>query len=218
MLTSFSGSNRGSTFSGASHREFAVGPSTSGLRLFVAILFAAAALLSNPQTGRSADNDQLGELVKSAGLVYWKKWWLKPAPDFTYADVRTGAKLSLRKNFEGKVVLINLWATWCPPCRREMPSLQALYEEFKNQGLVVLGVNVRETWGGVKSKEFAEQWGLTFPIVEADFWGPPFYEVSPIPHTYLVDQKGRLIGKRAGEWDWTASSVKALIKFLLAAE
>lgn len=193
-----------------------MGPSTSGLRLFVAILFAAAALLSNPQTGRSADNDQLGELVKSAELVYWKKWWLKPAPDFTYPDVRTGARLSLRKDFDGKVVLINLWATWCPPCRREMPSLQALYDEFKDDGLVVLGVNVMEVWGGVKSKEFAEQWGLTFPMVEADFWGPPFYEIKPIPHTYLVDRKGRLIGKRAGEQDWTAPSVKALIKFLLA--
>lgn len=185
-------------------------------RLLTAILIGVGALLLVPPTGHPSDDDHLARLVKSAGLAYWKKWWLKSAPDFTYPDVRTGVKLSLRKDFAGKVVLINLWATWCPPCRREMPSLETLYNEFKDDGLVVLGVNVREVGGDMKSREFAKQWRLTFPMVEGDMWGPPFYEVSPIPHTYLVDREGRLIGKRAGELDWTTPSVKALIKFLLA--
>lgn len=188
-----------------------------GVRLISAIVLGGVFVLALA-VGQAAEEDRLGEVVKRAGLGYWKKWWLKPAPDFTYPDVRTGAKLSLRKDFEGKVVLVNFWATWCPPCRREMPSLQALYEEFKNAGVVVLGVNVRELRGGEASKQFAEQWRLTFPMVEGDFWGPPFYHVSPIPQTYLVDRKGRLIGQRIGPLDWTDPSVKALIKFLLEEE
>ena len=70
-------------------------------------------------------------------------WSFTPAASFSYQDVSTGRSLALA-HLKGHVVLVNMWATWCPPCVREMPSLQALHAEFHERGLVVLGVNVRD--------------------------------------------------------------------------
>ncbi len=186
------------------------------LRLTTVMLLGTLLSLLTPSMSHPAANDPLGELVQAAGFEHWKQWWLKPAEDFTYPDVRSGMKLSLIHDFAGKVVLINFWATWCPPCRREMPSLQALYDEFKDDGLVVLGVNVLELGGGRASKNIAERLHLTFPMMEGARYGPPSYDVSRIPLTYLMDRKGRLIGKRQGAQDWIKPSAKALLKFLLA--
>ena len=87
----------------------------------------------------------------------------RPAPDFTLEDLQ-GQPRSL-SDFQGKVVLINFWTTWCPPCRMEMPALQQAYEDLRDQGFVVLGVN----WTAVDDPEevgpYVQELGLTFPIL-----------------------------------------------------
>ena|SRR5205085_1024449 len=106
---------------------------------------------------------------------------------------------------------------WCPPCRHEMPSLQRLHDEFKEEGFAVLGVNVRELGGGMKSRAFAKELGLSFPMLEGPRYGSRSYDASPIPQTYIIDGQGRLLGRRPGEQDWTRPAVRSLVRALLDA-
>ncbi len=88
---------------------------------------------------------------------------LKPAPIFALPDIN-GKKVSL-SDFKGKVVLINFWATWCGPCKAEMPSLNSLYSTFKNEGFVVLAVSIDTSEKPVKS--FVSEKGIAFPVLMA---------------------------------------------------
>ncbi len=124
---------------------------------------------------------------------------LLPAPDFTLTD-QYGVKHTL-SDYRGKVVFLNFWATWCPPCRREMPNIQALYEETKDSddsGVVILGVAFPEN-GKEKDvegiREFLMENGYTYPVLmdtEGELILP--YYVTAYPMTYLIDRDGRLFG------------------------
>lgn len=118
------------------------------------------------------------------------------APDFELKspDGKT-VKLS---DFKGKAVMINFWASWCPPCRAEMPALQEVYKEYESQGFVVLAVNLGESDLVVRS--FAEKLGLTFPIViDANDRVSRMYDIVPLPTSYFVDKNGIVQGKWTGE-------------------
>jgi peroxiredoxin len=111
--------------------------------------------------------------------------------DFTLTDL-DGHKWTLR-SLHGKVVLVNFWATWCPPCRKELPDLQTLSEKFKDQGLVVLAISDEEV---VKVKPFVDQRKLSFPIllddgdkVEKEF------AVEGIPKSFVYDREGKLVAQ-----------------------
>ena len=124
---------------------------------------------------------------------------LLPAPDFTLTD-QYGVKHTL-SDYRGKVVFLNFWATWCPPCRREMPDIQVLYEETKDSddsGVVILGVAFPEN-GKEKDvegiREFLMENGYTYPVLmdtEKELILP--YYVTAYPMTYLIDRDGRLFG------------------------
>jgi len=122
-----------------------------------------------------------------------------PAPDFTLEDM-DAKKFSL-KDYRGKVVLLNFWATWCPPCRREMPSMERLHQKFKGRDFVVLALNQMED--GDQVFTFTGDLGveLSFPIVfDKDSSVSRAYGVMGLPTTYLIDKKGnvrfRAIGGR----------------------
>ncbi len=119
----------------------------------------------------------------------------QPAPPFT---LRTpdGEPVSL-SDFAGQPVLINFWATWCPPCRYEMPFLQAAYDKYKDQGFVVLAVDIQETPEVVKP--FLQQFGLTFPVV-MDRSGAvsSAYRVQAIPTSVFVDRQGVVVDIHRG--------------------
>lgn len=112
----------------------------------------------------------------------------EPAPDFTLLDL-DGKQVSL-SDYRGKVVLLNFWATWCTPCRAEMPDLQRTYDNLKDQGFVVLGVNIGERQ--VTAKGFARSLGITFPIVldQDKVVTLEKYKVGPIPSSYFIDREG----------------------------
>jgi peroxiredoxin len=134
-----------------------------------------------------------------------------PAPDFTLPDVDGNAvRLS---DFRGKVVIVNFWATWCPPCRFEMPSLQRAWEKLKDDGGVVIAVHV----GGKEDEvwQFMSSYDLSFPIVlDTDSSVIKAWPVKGLPTTLVVDPEGliryRAIGGR--EWDDPAilDAVRAL--------
>ena len=113
------------------------------------------------------------------------------APDFTLKTPQ--GEIFTLSGLKGKAVLINIWATWCPPCRAEMPAIQSLYEEYKSQGLVVLGVNSTVQDDPFKIAPFLEEYGLTFPIL-LDETGEvtQAYEVRALPSSFFIDRQGRI--------------------------
>ncbi|HEY65307.1 MAG TPA: TlpA family protein disulfide reductase [Caldilineae bacterium] len=109
------------------------------------------------------------------------------APDFTLNNL-DGDPVSL-SDYQGQVVILNFWATWCPPCREEMPTLEEVYRDRVRDGLVVLGVNQMEPADRVR--EFLESLNLTFPVV-LDTRGEVarLYRVRAYPTTYFIDRGG----------------------------
>lgn len=110
-----------------------------------------------------------------------------PAPDFTLLDL--GGKPVRLSDLRGKVVLINVWATWCPPCRAEMPAIQTVYEQYRDQGFTVLAVNMREDPGTVAA--YIEQGGLTFPaLLDRDGAVSNLYQARVLPSSFFIDKAG----------------------------
>jgi thiol-disulfide isomerase/thioredoxin len=136
------------------------------------------------------------------------------APDFTLPDL-DGEARSLAE-FRGKVVMLNFWATWCPPCRREMPSMQRLYEKYRERGLVVVAVNQFEDPDLVF--EFTGRLSLepTFPILfDRESRVSEQYKVKGLPTTYLLDREGRIHYRAIGGREFDHPEVEALIQGLL---
>ena len=114
----------------------------------------------------------------------------------------------------GQVVFLNFWATWCPPCREEMPSIERLHQEFKDQGLAVLAVDVGERPTLVA--KFMKDFRLSFPVLldrGSEVWSR--YGVGGLPTTILVDRRGRIVGGAIGPRDWASPAGRALIRSLL---
>jgi cytochrome c biogenesis protein CcmG/thiol:disulfide interchange protein DsbE len=112
-----------------------------------------------------------------------------PAPDFTLATL-DGAPVSLAAQ-RGKVVIVNLWASWCGPCRVEMPAIQRLYDAQRDQGLTVLAIHGTFQDSEANARAFADELGLTFPIVlDRDGEVSRRYRLRALPSTFMVDRKG----------------------------
>ncbi|MFO8035217.1 MAG: TlpA disulfide reductase family protein [Anaerolineales bacterium] len=111
------------------------------------------------------------------------------APDFTL-DQLGGGEVTL-SDLRGNVVVINLWATWCPPCRAEMPAIQEVYQQHRDQGLVVLAVNTTYQDDEAEAKAFVKEYGLDFPVL-FDRTGDVsrLYQLRGLPSTYFVDRDG----------------------------
>ena len=114
---------------------------------------------------------------------------LAGAPDFTLTSI-DGPNLRLQEQ-RGQVVMINFWATWCGPCRVEMPHLARLYEKYRGSGFTVLAVNIDED--PHKAASLAKQLGMRFPVLlDRDKKVSRLYDLSTMPSTILVDRDGRV--------------------------
>lgn len=117
------------------------------------------------------------------------------APDFQLQNLE-GETISL-SDFRGKPVLINFWATWCPPCRVEMPYLQQIYDEWSEKGLVLLAIDLAES--PAKIGDFLRTNNLSLPVLlDTDMNVSRRYNVSPIPTTFFVDRNGIIQSKVIG--------------------
>jgi len=124
-----------------------------------------------------------------------------PAPDFTLLSL-AGPPVSLHEQ-QGKVVLVNFWTTWCPPCREEMPALQRAHERLADQGLVVLGVNWTQEDNLADVEAFVQEFGLTFPILlDSDgLVNKDLYQVLGLPTSVLIGRDGTVRAIRIGILD-----------------
>lgn len=137
----------------------------------------------------------------------------KEAPDFRLPDL-SGDTLSL-SDFSGKIVLLNFWASWCPPCRYEMPTMEQLWKDFKEKGLVILAVDLGEP--REKVLEFAKKLNLTFPILldrTRDIGRK--YRVFSIPTTFIISPEGKIIAKAIGYRNWKSPESLDLFNLLLS--
>jgi peroxiredoxin len=134
------------------------------------------------------------------------------ALDFELPDL-AGRPVRLR-DFRGRVVLLNLWATWCAPCREEMPALATLAEELGPRGLAVVGVNHQESKRDVEA--FVREQGLRFPVL-LDLEGHVGrgYKAFALPVTFVVDRRGMLAGTVLGIREWLGADARAYLGRLL---
>jgi len=173
-------------------------------------------LLINTGLLNTADSSSTKKEEKIAKLIINLQGGV-PSKEIKYID---GELLSLNNkkvklsNYEGKVIFLNLWATWCSPCRNEMPSMQKLYNDFKDKDFVIIAVDMGEDLETVKA--FAKNNGYTFPI----FTDPNndianSYSTGSIPTTYIIDKAGNLRARFVGGRDWYSNDAVELFRELL---
>jgi thiol-disulfide isomerase/thioredoxin len=134
------------------------------------------------------------------------------APDFELENL-SGTRRSL-KDFRGKVVFLNFWATWCIPCRQEMPLMESLHREFIDRGLEIVAVNFRED--KITVHKFFDELGLTFEsLVDSDGAVSDKYGARSLPLTYIVNRKGEFVGKTVGDRKWDSNDAKTFFRELL---
>src|SRR6266550_4249646 len=173
--------------------------------LALAVLASGSAAAQQRKAGPSVDG-----LIKSIGLT---KPTFTRAPDFNLRDAGGGIA-SLNGN-RGSLMLLNFWATWCGPCREEMPSMEQLSRSFGGQGFTILAVNQRENAAQVS--RFMKTNGLNFRApLDTDGRVAASYRVYGIPATYLIDGNGQAIGMKSGSRDWAAREVVEVFRKLIS--
>ena len=151
---------------------------------------------------------QLGNEVKPVAVG-------SVAPDFKAIDLATGDSVSLHERYRGKVTLINIWATWCVPCRVEMPSMEQVYDSLAPQGFAIAAVSIDEG-GPDEVREFGQR-------ARADLRPPAgpqrpvqqLYQTTGVPESFLLDRHGVIVKRIIGAHDWNSEANRALIRRLL---
>jgi len=166
----------------------------SNRRLILAAVLAGAVLVSLPFAARSAVAPRAA------------------APDFTLRQVE-GANLRLAEQ-RGNVVLVNFWATWCGPCRVEMPHLNRIYDKYRSSGFVLLGVNIDDDPAAAKA--LAGRLGLKFPVLlDTDKKVVGIYDLNAMPATVLIDRDGRVRHLHRGYREGVETTYEQQVRDLL---
>jgi peroxiredoxin len=136
-----------------------------------------------------------------------------PAPQFTLAS-RAGQQVSLAQ-YKGQVVMLNFWASWCGPCRQEMPLLESIYKKYSKMGFTLLGVNVEPD--SQAANDWLKQTPVSFPILyDKDSKVSKLYDVAGMPSTVIIDRSGKLRmlhrGYKPGDENEYLDSIRTLIR------
>lgn len=142
------------------------------------------------------------------------------APDFRARELsldgRVGPERTLA-DYRGEVVLVNVWATWCGPCRVEMPSMELLHRALGPQGLKVVAVSVDDPGQERKITDFAKEYGLTFALLHDPAGAiQRTYQTTGVPETFVIGRDGIIRKKEIGAANWNSASRRAVIASLLA--
>ncbi len=137
------------------------------------------------------------------------------APDFQAGELN-GARTKTLADYKGQVVLVNVWATWCAPCRVEMPSIEHLYQEFGPQGLKVVAVSIDEA-GPEVVREFVRERGLSFEVLlNPQRTIERIYQTTGVPESFVLNREGIIVKKVIGATEWDSAVNRDLIRRLLA--
>jgi len=129
----------------------------------------------------------------------------KPAPLFTLPRF-DGGELRL-EDLRGKVVFLNFWASWCPPCRAEARTLEAAWQKYKNEGVVFVGANIQDRESDARA--FLEEFGITYPnVIDRGNRVAIDYGVWGLPETFFIDREGRITYKHVGALGWQTVTTK----------
>ncbi len=139
------------------------------------------------------------------------------APDFKAVDLATGDSVSLRERYKGNVTLVNIWATWCLPCRVEMPAMQSVYDSLRSRGFRIAAVSIDEG-DATDVRNFAAELGITFDILH-DPSGrvQQIYQTTGVPESFLLDRDGVIVKRVIGAHDWASPVNRQLVGRLLDA-
>ncbi|RSD25019.1 redoxin domain-containing protein [Mesobacillus subterraneus] len=149
--------------------------------------------------------DQTGEAVETTEDIPGAKLSSlregAEAPDFEL-NTLDGQTIKL-SDYRGKKVILNFWATWCPPCKAEMPHMQNFYEEYQDQGVEILAVNLTNMDKGTDEvQKFVDEFGLTFTIpMDEEGYAGTTYQAFTIPTSYILDENGVITKKIVGPMD-----------------
>jgi thiol-disulfide isomerase/thioredoxin len=170
-----------------------------GKKLF--FLIVTVLLLSLPAFGEE------GRLFSKIGIQSIKD--KKKAP-YCCLEGLNGEKVEL-STLKGKIVFLNFWATWCGPCKEEMPSIEALCQRYKEKDFVFLTISI--DYGGAEPvRKFIEKQRYRFPVLLDPAGGTlDLFEINKIPATIIIDKKGKMIGRVIGPRNWSSPEVFSLI-------
>jgi cytochrome c biogenesis protein CcmG/thiol:disulfide interchange protein DsbE len=137
------------------------------------------------------------------------------APDFRAVDLATGDSVSLREHYRGAVTLVNVWATWCVPCRVEMPAMEKLYQSLAPRGFRIAAVSIDE--GSPEDVQaFGRELGLSFDILQdRSTKVQQIYQTTGVPESFLLNREGVIVKRVIGAQDWSSPVNRALIERLL---
>lgn len=136
-----------------------------------------------------------------------------PAPDFTFPGIN-GKMVSL-SDYRGKVVLVNIWATWCPSCVDEMPSMEKLYQKLKGEDFEILAVSI-DSLGVKVVAPFMKKYKLTFPaLIDSAGTIRIAYRTTGVPESFIIDKDGILVKKIIGSLDWAKPEILRFFQDLI---
>ena len=172
------------------------------------LLFGAVMVLVDHYSEDALESEQ----IKTAMLEVRSEEGFM-APQFTVRNLK--GSLDTLANYKGQVVIVNLWATWCGPCRIEMPGFEKLYRRFRSEGLTILAVSLDK--GNDKAvQDFADEYKLSFPVLIDDKGEvEKLYQTFTIPTTYVIDRSGRVVFKVDGAKNWESEETFRSIEYLL---
>jgi peroxiredoxin len=151
----------------------------------------------------------------SAGLFAAPAFAAEAASDFTLRDIN-GQETTL-SSLKGKVVVLSFWATWCGPCKEEMPHLQQMYTEMKDKGLVVLSISTDDARSASKVKPFVMKMGYSFPVLldrESTVIGA-YNPSKTLPYTVVIDRNGEVVRRTSGYNPGDETELKAFLTTLV---
>ena len=136
-----------------------------------------------------------------------------PAPDFSFPGL--DGKMVGLGDYKGKVVFFNIWATWCPPCREEMPSMEKLYKELKGEDFEILAVSIDAS--GMKAvAPFVKEYHLSFPVLlDPEGTTKSLYGTTGIPESFIINKEGKIEQIIIGPMDWATPDVVRFFRDLI---
>ena len=199
-----------STVLGAGRRQQALRVGLA-IALLAVVLWALPTRRAGEQGGHHGEHASLDPFEK-AGLIELKDRHRTPALRLPRLD---GGVAALAEH-GGKLVLVNFWATWCQPCTLEMPTLEALWKQYRARGLVVLGVSVDRGAPRPLIDPYVGRLGLTFPILlDADLAASQAWRVASLPATFVIRPGGDAVALAFGAREWNSAEMRAVLEPLL---